>query len=191
MLEIILTDWKYIHCMMIMTSRTGNRTRCWVWLQNHMAIDADIAMEIACVLKCWHLPVTRQCYYLRPAKINCHYLITLLCSMQFNFASVLGRIQTFWPWKGRVLTWAFRPERVGVPAYPFGRNPSISLLVSLLVFFLALSYQQFISLHCFLPFSVYIHTSIVSFLWLSLVCYSLLAPFWCPHSLLCLSVLHL
>ena len=37
-----------------------------------------------------------------------------------------------------------------VPAYPFGCNPSISLLVSPLVFYLALSCQQLFSLHCFL-----------------------------------------
>ena len=36
---------------------------------------------------------------------------------------------------------------IAVPACPFGRNPSISLLVSLLVFFLALSCQQLLSLH--------------------------------------------
>ena len=71
-----------------------------------------------------------------------------------------------------------------VPAYPFGRHPSISLLVSPLVFYLALSCQQLLSLRCFLPFSARVHTRVVSFLLLSLVYYSLLAPFWCPHSLL-------
>ena len=68
------------------------------------------------------------------------------------------------------------PGWSAVPACPFGCNPSTSLLV----FFLAPSYQQLLSLHCFLPFSACVHTSVVSYLWLSLVCYSLLAPFWCP-----------
>ena len=51
------------------------------------------------------------------------------------------------------------PGWSAVPAYPFGRNPSISLLV----FFLALSYQQLLC-HCFLPFSACVHTSVASFL---------------------------
>ena len=56
------------------------------------------------------------------------------------------------------------PGWSSVPAYPFGRNPSISLLVYVLVFFLALSCRQLLSLRCFLPFSAYVHTSIVSYL---------------------------
>ena len=43
------------------------------------------------------------------------------------------------------------PGWSAVPAYPFGRSPSISLLVSPLVFFLALSCQQLVSLRCFPP----------------------------------------
>ena len=67
------------------------------------------------------------------------------------------------------------PGWSAVPACPFGRNPSIFLLVYPLVFFLALSCQQLLSFRCFLPFSAYVHTSVVSFLWLSLLCYSRLA----------------
>ena len=58
------------------------------------------------------------------------------------------------------------------PACPFGRNPPISLLV----FSPALPCQQLLSLTCSLPFSGCDHTSVVSFLWLSLLCYSLLDP---------------
>ena len=42
------------------------------------------------------------------------------------------------------------PGWSAVPSYPFGRNPSISLLFSPFVFFLALSCQQLLSLRCFL-----------------------------------------
>ena len=73
-----------------------------------------------------------------------------------------------------------------VPAYPFGHNPSISLLVSLLVFFLALSCQQLLSLRCFLPFSACVHTSVVSFLLFSLVYYSLQENVdWIPFKMNC------
>ena len=79
------------------------------------------------------------------------------------------------------------PGWSAVPAYPFGSNPSISLLV----FFLALSCQQLLSLRCFLPFSACVRSYQRSLISLTGVCYSLLAPFCCPHSLLCLSLLHL
>ena len=78
--------------------------------------------------------------------------------------------KTFYP--------AHPPGWSAVPACPFGRNQSISLLVSPLVFFRAQSCQQLLSLHCFLQFSACVHISVVSFLWLSLWCYSFLAPFW-------------
>jgi len=59
------------------------------------------------------------------------------------------------------------PGWSSVPAYPFGRHPSISLLVSPLAFFLALSCHQLLSLR-FLPFSAGVHTNVVSCLSLSL-----------------------
>ena len=58
------------------------------------------------------------------------------------------------------------PRRSAVHACPFGRNPSISLLVCPLVFFPSLPRHQLLSLH-------------------SLWCYSLLSP-----SLYCLSMLY-
>ena len=66
---------------------------------------------------------------------------------------------------------------------PFGRNSSISLLVCLLGFFPSLPCQQFHSLRCSLPFSACVHTRVVSNHWNSLLCYTLLAPSWCLHSL--------
>ena len=47
------------------------------------------------------------------------------------------------------------PRQSAVPACSFDPNPSISLLV----FYLAVSYQRLLALHCFLPFSAYVNTS--------------------------------
>ena len=64
------------------------------------------------------------------------------------------------------------PQCLHIPSVR--RIPSISLFVSPLAFFLALSCHQLLSLR-FLLFSACVHTSIVSFLLLSLAYYSHLA----------------
>ena len=85
------------------------------------------------------------------------FLFRYMCFI--NVSSSLSPFPTRWSQRhkfliSRMFCPGHPPGWSAVPAYPFGRNPSISLLVSPLAFSLALSCQQLVAFHCFLPISI-------------------------------------